>query len=202
MKKIGIIMVFFLCLLSIVSVSYASFLLNGQSSTATSIGNIKINVSSTSSADCNFTTLLSSNGFTYDNESHYILVDNAKIECELEIDKSNMGIASQLGFKTYYIEFDITSNFSTIDNSSLPNIYIYYGDTFCHFNVSRNGNKFTATVPIVSTDVIDNNSLNYLILESKSTSINLVIDFSNVISLTTILNNKTFNIEIGARKEV
>ena len=201
MKKIGIIMVFFLCLLSIVSVSYASFLLNGQSSTATSIGNININISSVSNMDCNFTTVLSSKGFTYDKESDYIIVDNAKIECELEIDKSKMGIAyNQLGFKTYYIEFDITNNFSTIDNLSLPNIYIFYNDIFCYFNVSRSGNKFTATMPIVSNDSIDINCLNYLVL--KSTTIDLVIDFSSVISLTTKLNNKEFNIEIGARKEV
>lgn len=200
MKKIGIIIVFFLCLISIVSVSYASFLVNGQPNIEASIGNIKINVSSTSSENYNFTTVSSSKGFTYDNESNYILVDNAKIECKLEIDKSNMGIANQLGFKTYYIEFDITNNFSTIDNSNLPNIYVFYNDTFCYFNVSRNGNKFTATMPIVQTDVIDNNFLNYLV--SKSTSINLVIDFSNVISLATILKDKTFNIEIGARKEV
>lgn len=201
MKKIGIIMVFFLCLLSIVSVSYASFLLNGQSSTATSIGNININISSVSNMDCNFTTVLSSKGFTYDKESDYIIVDNAKIECELEIDKSKMGIAyNQLGFKIYYIEFDITNNFSTIDNSSLPNIYIFYNDIFCYFNVSRNGNKIIATMPIVSNDSIDINCLNYLVL--KSTTIDLVIDFSSVISLTTKLNNKSFTIEIGARKEV
>lgn len=202
MKKFGVILTFFICLISIISISYASFLLDGDSSITIETSSVSINTSTSSLSDLNFTEVTKSKGFTYDSETNYIITDEAKIELTISMNFTGMQQANSLGYNRYYLEFDISNNFNTINNTLLPQIYLSYASKTSYFNVSRSNNKFTAIMPLAQESIFDNNYLNYILNDYDRTNVKLVIDFTKCINMTTVLNNKTFDIEIGVRKEV
>lgn len=204
MKKFGVILTFFICLISIISISYASFLLDDDSSITIETSPVSINTSTSSLSDLNFTevTKEKSKGFTYDSETNYIITDEAKIELTISMNFEGMLKANSLGYNRYYIEFDISNNFNTINNTLLPQIYLSYASKTSYFNITRSNNKFTATMPLAQESIFDNNYLNYILNGNDRTNVKLVIDFTNCINMTTVLNEKTFDIEIGVRKGV
>lgn len=202
MKKFGVILTFFVCLISIISISYASFLLDDDSSITMETSPVSINTSTSSLSDLNFTEVTKSKGFTYDVETSYIIIDEAKIELTISMNFTGIQKANSLGYNRYYLEFDISNNFNTINNTLLPQIYLSYASKTSYFNITRSNNKFTATMPLAQESIFDNNYLNYILNGNDRTNVKLVIDFTNCINMTTVLNEKTFDIEIGVRKGV
>lgn len=202
MKKFGVILTFFVCLISIISISYASFLLDDDSSITIETSPVSINTSTSSLSDLNFTEVTKSKGFTYDVETSYIIIDEAKIELTISMNFTGIQKANSLGYNRYYLEFDISNNFNTINNTLLPQIYLSYASKTSYFNITRSNNKFTATMPLAQESIFDNNYLNYILNGNDRTNVKLVIDFTNCINMTTVLNEKTFDIEIGVRKGV
>lgn len=202
MKKFGVILTFFICLISIISISYASFLLDDDSSITMETSPVSINTSTSSLSDLNFTEVTKSKGFTYDVETSYIIIDEAKIELTISMNFTGIQKANSLGYNRYYLEFDISNNFNTINNTLLPQIYLSYASKTSYFNITRSNNKFTATMPLAQESIFDNNYLNYILNGNDRTNVKLVIDFTNCINMTTVLNEKTFDIEIGVRKGV
>lgn len=205
MKKIGVILTFFACLISIISISYASFLVDDDRVFTKEVGRVNISMADTSDNKLYLTKVTSQKGFTYDSETNYIITDEAKITLTISISGQDFYDANQLGYNRYYLEFDISDNFTTISPDFIPQVYLSYATRIAYYDVTRTGNKFIASMPLIQDSIFDNNYLNYIVNgvgAGDRNNVSLVIDFTNGIGMISTLNNKTFNLEIGVRKEV
>ena len=189
MKKLGLAISLIILIISIITISYASFVVDGEAKLSTSVSNISINTSSVSVGKYNLVTFTSSRGLSYDSNDWTIVKDDAKIEVKFDITE----------YYRYFIDKYICFTLDVKGNSSLynlnPIIYIFINDKFSYFDVSFNGTSYIASMPISRNTIYDNNYFAY-IASAYLSNITLIIDFSNVIADNAKLNSINEQIEL------
>lgn len=189
MKKLGVAISLIILIISIITISYASFVVDGEAKLSTSVSNISINTSSVSVGKYNLVTFTSSRGLSYDSNDWTIVKDDAKIEVKFNITNNYNLLADR----------HICFTLDVKDNSSLynlnPTIYIFINDKFSYFDVSFSGTNYIASMPISRNTIYDNNYFAY-IASTYMTGITLIIDFSNVIADNAKLNSIDEQIEL------
>lgn len=197
MKKLGVAFSLIILIISIITISYASFVVDGEDKLSTSVANININTSSVSIGKYNLVKFTSSKGLSYDRNDLTIVKEDAKIEIEFDSTE----------YYRYFTDKYICFTLDVKDNSSLynlnPTIYIFINDKFSYFDVSFNGTSYMATMPISRNTIYDNNYFAY-IASTYVTGITLIIDFSNVITDNAKLNSidKQFELICEAKEVV
>lgn len=197
MKKLGLAISLIMLIISVITISYASFIVNGEDKLSTSISNISINTSSASTRKYNLVTFNSSKGLPYDRNDLTIVKEDAKIEVKFNITQNYTSFSNQ------YICFtlDVKSNTSLYNLN--PTIYMFTNDKFSYFDVSFNGTSYIASMPISRNSIFDNNCFVY-IASTYMTGITLIIDFSNVLTDNAKLNsiNEQFELTCEAKEGV
>ena len=197
MKKLGVAISLIMLIISIITVSYASFIVNGEDKLSTTVSNISISTSSASIGKYNLVTFTSSKGLSYDCNDLTIVKEDAKIEVKFNITDYYTRFTQQ------YICFTLDVKSNTILYNLNPNIYMYINDKFSYFDVSFNGTSYIAAMPISRNTIYDNNYFAY-IASANITGITLIIDFSNVIADDAKLNsiNEQFELICEAKEVV
>ena len=197
MKKLGVAFSLIILIISIITISYASFVVDGEDKLSTSVANININTSSVGIGKYNLVKFTSSKGLSYDRNDLTIVKEDAKIEVKFNITSYYTYFQKQY----VYFTLDVKSNTSLYNLN--PNIYMYINDKFSYFDVSFNGTSYMATMPISRNTIYDNNYFAY-IASTYVTGITLIIDFSNVITDNAKLNsiNEQFELICEAKEVV
>lgn len=197
MKKLGLAISLIMLIISVITISYASFVVNGEDKLSTSISNININTSSVSIDNYNLVTFISSKGLSYDRNDLTIVKEDAKIEVKFNITDYYTYFQNQY----IYFTLDVKSNTSLYNLN--PNIYMYLNGKFSYFDVSFTGTSYIATMPISLSTIYDNNYFAYIASTSR-TGIILIIDFSSAIADNAKLNsiNEQFELICGAKEVV
>ncbi len=189
MKKLGVAISLIMLIISVITISYASFIVNGEDKLLTSVSNISVKTSSASIGKYNLVTFTSSKGLPYDRNDYTIVKEDAKIEVKFNITDYYTRFTQQ------YICFTLDVKSNTILYNLNPNIYMYINDKFSYFDVSFNGTSYIAAMPISRNTIYDNNYFAY-IASSNITGITLIIDFSNVIANGAKLNSINEQLEL------
>lgn len=205
MKKLGVAISLIMLIISIITISYASFVVDGESKLSTSVSNISINAANVTTQNVELFNINSekSKGIRYFNNNgrYEVIKDEAKVEMVFTI--------NQIYSNYDNIEICLNVNNNECLYNLKPTLTLNVGDRFAYFFDSTfSNNTYTFKIPVKFQNVYNNNYFNYIATNNGSfigtfTEVSLVIDFSNAISSGLVLNNiNDFTLTIEGMEEI
>lgn len=204
MKKISIVLAVFLVMLSLITISYASFVIEGSGSLTTNLNTTKINVANIITNDYSFVRCNSSSGLSYytNNDGTRELVNtDAKVTLNVTILRDNyQTYVAYFRDHYFYFKLDISSN-NFLQNLN-PIAYLSYSTYTAYFTLSYVDNSLVGMMPITSNNVFSNDYFDYIASKTISNmNCAITIDFSNSLSNQKVyVNNNAMSLELGTKE--
>lgn len=200
MKKISVALIAILVSAFLITISYASFVVENATNLNQTVSVSTINTGDTTKTLSFIDTSdgsITAKGLSYyqntTNSSKEVIKEDAKIEISFKILRHQyQAYVQKFGEKNkFYFNLDIKSNSNLASLS--PIAYIKYSnknnDYIAYFDVSYSDNKYVGGMPISLQTVFSNDYLNYVVNKSSTDlTVTLVIDFSKTIDEGITLN--------------
>lgn len=210
MKKIGIVLAVFLVMLSLITISYASFIIDGNGNIIVSTNQTKINVANVKVQDYVFINSDKTTGLSYylnSDGTKQLINDEAQIKIDMTIDHNIYDM-----YVSYFSEFDFyfkldVSNSSFLQNlnplayiSTSNNKPIYF--TMTYLNASTTDRYYEGRMPISLKSIFSIDYFDYI--AANGTKFSIVIDFTKALANQTIYldGNDTMSLEIGIKEAI
>ena len=211
MKKISIVLAIFLVMLSLITISYASFVIEGSGSLTANLNTTKINVANIKVQDYVFFNNTKATGLSYylnGDGTKQLINEEAKLTIDMTINHSIYDVYvpyfAEYNYN-FYFKLDV-SNFSFLQNlnpiayiSSSNKKPIYF--TMTYINASSTDRYYEGRMPISLKSIFSLDYFDYI--ASNGTKFTIVIDFTKaLVNQTIYLPNDDISLEVGVKEAI
>ena len=199
MKKAGIFLSLILLIISLISISYASFLVEGNRNFIANINDVEINISSIKENKYELFDITYISSLTYDSNTNEIIKEDAKIIITLNLSQQ---ITSYFPNRYFYITLNVNGNNELLNLKPIIYLTNSSNSLISYFTIKNSSTNYEAYMPIMQKSIFSNNYLSY-IMRTTYTNLRLVFDFSScLLENAKLSNTNQFNLTLDVKEVI